>query len=58
MEIERSLSKIMKKKLFITTIAVAILVSSVYAATKCIFCNGTGWKGSYKCGYCGGDGEI
>ena len=30
---------------------------SAGAAVKCIFCNGTGWKGNYTCNVCKGTGK-
>ncbi len=50
----------MRKIALITTLSFAALAGIVYAAVpvKCSQCNGTGWKGSYKCPTCGGDGDI
>lgn len=48
---------IMKKKLIIASI-IAAITATAYAGAKCMQCNGTGWKGQFKCATCGGDGEI
>jgi DnaJ-class molecular chaperone len=50
----------MKKIALITTLSLVALGGIVLAAVpvKCMQCNGTGWKGSYKCASCGGDGDI
>ena len=47
----------MKKKLIIASI-IAAITATAYAGAKCMQCNGTGWKGQFKCATCGGDGEI
>jgi len=41
-------------------IAVVLLItaSMAYAGARCIMCNGSGWKGPYRCSSCGGDGEV
>jgi DnaJ-class molecular chaperone len=50
----------MKKIALITALSLTALGGIVLAAVpvKCMQCNGTGWKGSYKCPTCGGDGDV
>ncbi len=38
------------------TIAVITIASAM--SVKCNTCNGTGWKGQFRCAVCGGDGDI
>lgn len=45
------------KRIILAAIAAAV-AGTAYAATKCIDCNGTGWKGNFKCTSCGGDGVF
>ena len=40
------------------TIIAAALAASAYAYQKCIVCNGTGWKGQFRCYACSGTGQI
>jgi DnaJ-class molecular chaperone len=50
----------MKKKILITIGIVALTVSA-YAATRCQFCNGTGFgdkgRSSFTCSFCKGTGH-
>jgi len=50
----------MKKIALITALSLTAIGGVVLAAVpvKCMQCNGTGWKGSYKCASCGGDGDV
>ncbi len=54
---KHKINTIMKKKLIIASI-IAAITATAYAGAKCIQCNGTGWRGQFKCATCGGDGEI
>jgi DnaJ-class molecular chaperone len=49
----------MKKTAIIATFAV-LAATGIAAAlsVKCSLCNGTGWRGQFRCNYCGGDGDI
>jgi DnaJ-class molecular chaperone len=57
---ENQTNTIMKRIALITALSLTALGGIVLAAVpvKCMQCNGTGWKGSYKCASCGGDGDI
>jgi hypothetical protein len=46
------------RKLIIAAITAAVMAGSAYAVTKCMMCNGTGWKGNFKCSYCHGTGGV
>lgn len=46
------------RKLIIAAITAAVMAGSAYAVTKCMLCNGTGWKGNFKCSYCHGTGGV
>jgi DnaJ-class molecular chaperone len=50
----------MKKKILVTLGVVALTVSA-YAATRCIYCNGTGFanggKSNLNCIHCNGTGR-
>jgi DnaJ-class molecular chaperone len=50
----------MKKIALITTLSLVTLGGIALAAipVKCVQCNGTGWKGPFKCATCGGDGDV
>jgi len=49
----------MKKTAIIITLATLVAVGIAAAfSVKCSFCNGTGWRGQFRCNYCGGDGDI
>jgi DnaJ-class molecular chaperone len=50
-----------KAAIIITLVTLVTLVAVGIAAAfsvKCSFCNGTGWRGQFRCNYCGGDGDI
>ena len=51
-------AKIIMKKITLTVLAIAFTAGAAYAGYKCTQCNGTGWKGQFKCFTCGGDGET
>jgi hypothetical protein len=53
-------TKTMKKIALISALSLTALAGIVFAAVpvKCMQCNGSGWKGSYKCASCGGDGDV
>jgi DnaJ-class molecular chaperone len=40
------------------TLAALVLTTSAYAYQKCIVCNGTGWRGDFRCYSCNGTGQI
>lgn len=44
----------MKKAIVI--IGFALAMTGVASGIKCIFCNGTGWRGNVPCVYCKGTG--
>jgi len=41
-------------------VATTLLWTSVaaYAATKCLFCDGTGFRGNFECSACHGTGKF
>jgi hypothetical protein len=46
------------RKFIITACAIAAITGTALAATKCNFCNGTGFRGNYTCDYCHGTGRV
>jgi len=46
------------RKFIITACAIAAITGTALAATKCNFCNGTGFRGIYTCDYCHGTGRV
>lgn len=48
----------MKTALMITiTILAAASIAAAFSV-KCASCNGTGWRGQFRCAVCGGDGDV
>jgi DnaJ-class molecular chaperone len=49
----------MKKTAIIITLTTLVAVGIAAAfSVKCSLCNGTGWRGQFRCNYCGGDGDV
>jgi DnaJ-class molecular chaperone len=48
----------MKTALIVTTAVLAAAGIAAAFSVKCSLCNGTGWRGQFRCNYCGGDGDI
>ena len=49
----------MKKTTIIITLVILAAVGIPAAfSVKCSSCNGTGWRGQFRCAVCGGDGDV
>ena len=46
------------KRIIIAAITAATITTAAYAVTKCMACNGTGWRGNFKCSQCHGTGGM
>lgn len=47
-----------KTKYIVVAVLAAMTVAALAAGFKCSQCQGTGWKGQFKCVSCGGDGTV
>jgi|GEM_PF-5568907 len=48
----------MKPLAIIVTLVLAAAGIAAAYSVKCNTCNGTGWKGQFRCAVCGGDGDL
>ena len=48
----------MKTVLIVTTAVLAAAGIAAAFSVKCASCNGTGWRGNFRCAVCGGDGDV
>lgn len=48
----------MKHIAIIIAASIAAITIAAAFSVKCASCNGTGWRGQFRCPTCGGDGDV